>query len=487
MIYNYNFLNKAKALTPKLITGRAEARPADYKVYKGQNGVFELDFGHHLVGYVTLYFDVKRGNDNSPDAPLEAVLKFGEIPEETEEFSYTGGLSSSWIQRETVHIDNPLKPYKLPRRYAFRYLKITLTANTSYNVALKKCVVKTVTSADVGILEPVKTEDAQLKAIDNVSCNTLRDCMQLVFEDGPKRDRRLWLGDLYLQAKANYYTFKNYDLVRRCLYLFAGLTHDNGCLSSAVFHEPMLHIQDWVIHDYALFFIGTLADFYRETGDIGLVKELWKTAYRQAEIASEALDEEGFVNTDNYFVDWCGPLDKLPAAQGTYVAMLREAKFLAVLAGNSEEINRIQRLIDRGSSALMKLYNAEKSLFIGKNGQLSVQSQMWGVLAGVLDCETGRRTLEAIEREPDAVKTVTPYAMHYYAEAMFQCGMREEATAKIREYWGEMVMRGADTFWEVFVPENPKASPYDQPLINSYCHAWSCTPAYFIRKYLQKG
>ena len=43
-------------------------------------------------------------------------------------------------------------------------------------------------------------------ALDRVSQRTLRDCMQTVFEDGPKRDRRLWLGDLRLQALANYAT-----------------------------------------------------------------------------------------------------------------------------------------------------------------------------------------------------------------------------------------------------------------------------------------
>jgi hypothetical protein len=31
--------------------------------------------------------------------------------------------------------------------------------------------------------------------------------MQEVFEDGPKRDRRLWLGDLRLQALVNDVTF----------------------------------------------------------------------------------------------------------------------------------------------------------------------------------------------------------------------------------------------------------------------------------------
>ena len=52
-------------------------------------------------------------------------------------------------------------------------------------------------------------------------CKTLKGCKQDVFEDGPKRDCRIWLGDLRLQARANYYTFKNYDLTKCCMYIFA--------------------------------------------------------------------------------------------------------------------------------------------------------------------------------------------------------------------------------------------------------------------------
>jgi hypothetical protein len=49
------------------------------------------------------------------------------------------------------------------------------------------------------------------------------NCMQEVFEDGPKRDRRLWLGDLRLQALVNDVTFGHHDLVRRCLYLLPAI------------------------------------------------------------------------------------------------------------------------------------------------------------------------------------------------------------------------------------------------------------------------
>jgi arylsulfatase A-like enzyme len=41
---------------------------------------------------------------------------------------------------------------------------------------------------------------------------------------------------------------------------------------------------------------------------------------------------------------------------------------------------------------------------------------------------------------------------------------------------------GADTFWEVYVPGDDFLSPYNSHLMNSYCHAWSCTPTYFLRR-----
>ena len=66
---------------------------------------------------------------------------------------------------------------------------------------------------------------------------------------------------------------------------------------------------------------------------------------------------------------------------------------------------------------------------------------------------------------------------------MIQCGMGQEAKERLTTYWGGMVKKGADTFWEVYDPQNDFLSPYNSYLVNSYCHAWSCTPVYFIRKY----
>ena len=56
----------------------------------------------------------------------------------------------------------------------------------------------------------------------------------------------------------------------------------------------------------------------------------------------------------------------------------------------------------------------------------------------------------------------------------------------LRTYWGGMANEGADTFWELYNPDNPNESPYGGTIVLSYCHAWSCAPAYFLRRYYQE-
>ncbi len=478
------FLEKAKALYPEFYETEyyplLSSLPTDNELWLGKS--FTLDFGTHIVGYLTLSMECA----GDPGSPLEAVFEFAEDLCEFDPKPYTGGLSSTWIQRETVYMDDPNEPFVLRRRYAFRYVKITFPANTNYSVKYKSCIVRGVTSADMNALSPLPPDTCEfIRKIDETGVRTLKNCMQSVFEDGPKRDRRLWLGDLYLQAKTNYLTFKNTDLVKRCLYLFAGIPHDDGCLSSAIYQEPILRNQPWILHDYALFFAGTLKDLYEFEKDPNIVKELWPVALRQAEIALEAVSDSGLVNTAYYFVDWCAPLDKSVAAQGIAVSMLKDTLFLAGVAGDNDAEVFLKDQIARLEKALLDLYDPESGLFRGVSGQVSVQSQMWGALSGVLDSEKTRTLLEKITADKSLceIDTVTPYAKHYLTEALFRSGLRQQGIDIVLDYWGGMVRDGADCFREVYVPADPDLSPYGDKRINSYCHAWSCTASYFIRKY----
>jgi alpha-L-rhamnosidase len=94
-----------------------------------------------------------------------------------------------------------------------------------------------------------------------------------------------------------------------------------------------------------------------------------------------------------------------------------------------------------------------------------------------------QRALKALPGVADAVRPGAPYMYHYYVEALVESGLKAEAKEALTTYWGGMINKGADTFWEVYDPNDELKSPYNFFPINSYCHAWSCTPVYFIRKY----
>ena len=72
---------------------------------------------------------------------------------------------------------------------------------------------------------------------------------------------------------------------------------------------------------------------------------------------------------------------------------------------------------------------------------------------------------------------------HYVVEVLIKSELYDMAKRYILDYWGAMVNVGEDTFWETFKKDNPYSSAYCDVIMNSVCHAWSCTPSYFIRKY----
>lgn len=464
-----------------------EAGPADTlktRLLKGGDSV-TLDFGTHLTGYLTLSL---AGEGRGIDAPARLKLTLGEVPGEVAEplDPYRGWLSRAWLQDEVINVDVLPATVRLPRRYAFRYLKIEVVA-TSANYALRipDVTVTSVTSA-AGTPAPLPAgTPALLRRIDEVSIHTLRECMQTVFEDGPKRDRRLWIGDLRLQALTNYATFRNFDLVKRCLLLFAGLPREDGLVAACVFEDPQPLRGHEYIMDYAALYGATVLDYARASGDWDTATALWPVVRRQMEILLPFVSDAGvFADPGGWwlFVDWSQPLDRTASMHGILLYSLRQALELARRVG-APEVTAYERRIERMTAAGHRaFFDPARRVFVsGPKRQASWATQAWMVLSGVASAGEGRTALAALPGMAEAVRPGGPYLYHHVVEAMLQCGMRTEALDLIRSYWGGMVEAGADTFWEVYDPTAPLLSPYGNVLTNSYCHAWSCTPAYLLR------
>lgn len=500
MLQNDLFLKKADALRPALFHDRISV--VETVSFQEENGAYLqkveqpyhnrrlkkgdrlcLDFGNHIVGRVTLKFGYTGSH---PDAPAWLRLKFAERPCELFEDaqSYRGWISMGWIQHEQVHLDILPTSLELPRRYAFRYLEIeVLDVSRKYQLVLEDAVCDAFTSADDAKLEPYKGL-LELQRLDAVACRTLRSCMQDVFEDGPKRDRRLWLGDLRMQALVNYETFRQNDLVKRCLYLFAGSTLDDGRIGACLFIEPSVEVDDTVMFDYSLFFIATLLDYYKETADMETLTELAPTCWRQLELSQAYFDEHGLVQDQESpgwcFVDWKMGLNKQASAQGIYMFCLKAAIEIAKIL-QDDRLNKLKADYDLKKTAAEKLWNGEFYVS-GEEKQISWASQVWLVLGGAAEDAKARKVLQHLETT-EAVNMVTPYMYHNYVDSLMCAGLTDKALEVLKSYWGGMLREGADTFWELYDPENPNESPYGGTIVNSYCHAWSCAPAYFLRKF----
>lgn len=442
-----------------------------------------FDFGEHFTGYLSFRLN-NDGLIKITDSPVKLHFTFGEFPLEivTPPEDYKGGLGNGWLQNEErSFVFTPCRG-TLDRRYSFRYLRLRRTDSASFTIKIENLSLTAVSAVRKENAPVLGTDDNTYKRIYDMSVNTLKECQQEVFEDGPKRDRRLWIGDLKLQAMTDYGVFRNLDLIKRCIYLFASATGEHKMVAPCIFPDSPPYVDEWTFCDYSLFFISCLYDWYKNTGDISLVEELYGVAYTQFEAVSEKFDKRKGEISLNCFIDWCRGLDKSASLLGVYIYTLKQLRELSDIL--SYPTDRITKEIETASSCLLKKFDEKQGLFTGSSGQISYHSQIWAVLSGVLTKEDAVSVLHIIKEYPTEFTMRTPYMMHYYIEALFNSGLENEALGFIKDIWGQIADAGFDCCPEVFNTKNQFESPYNAPEINSACHAWSCTPAYWLKKLL---
>jgi hypothetical protein len=396
-------------------------------------------------------------------------------------------LSRTWHQEETVHLDDLPGTVHLARRFAFRFVRIEIAGlSPRHRVRLAAVSAHAVTAIATPALPPPVGCPPRLAAIDAVAQRTLKNCLHTVFEDGPKRDRRLWLGDLRLQALANAATFRRGDIVKRCLLLFAGLCRDDGLIESCIFEKPTPAPSGNLMADYALLFVPTLLDYARDYGDLDMAADLWPIALHQVDTITGALDEHGRLpDGDPFgwaFTDWKPGLHREGAFLGLSLYVIRQAEELARLVGDTATADRLRERAAQITCIALEKWRAADGAFIsGPEAQRSVATTAWMILGGVVTGDEARHLLDQALADPACLQPAGPYLWHHVVHAYFLAGAPSTGLRLIENYWGAMLDLGADTFWEVFDPANHRASPYENTQLNSYCHAWSCTPCWFLR------
>ncbi|WP_179858868.1 alpha-L-rhamnosidase-related protein [Lactiplantibacillus plantarum] len=446
------------------------------------------DLGALYVGHFQVAIDVA----GSPmDASLLMRTRFAEQLQElsVDASRVTSWLPTAWIQDDTRHVELLPTTVQFERRYSCRYIMLEPVGQSlKWQPVLADAEFRAASAVLKQAVQPFSNDPPELYKIDQVCLETLRNTMQTVFEDGTKRDRRLWLLDFRMQAKVDYVTFKHMNLARRCLYLFGAFSDQEGRLPADILTRTKIPVADdlyWF--DYQLQFIMAVAEYIDATRDRVVLNDLYPVVKRSFEFIKVQLTTGLTVGQRaDVFVDWSTNCNKEAAVQGILVQAMKAFLKLA-LQWKDPDVNEIQAWIEDLKIATIKeFYDSDKDVFIsGPNQEVNLLAQIQLLLANVLPSNEQQRALQQLLHDFDFTNTaVTPSTEALLAEVLLQNGQTKVAIDIIRQYWGAMVANGADTFWEVFDQTDANYSPYGSILLNSYCFGWSCYPAYLLRTYL---
>lgn len=143
----------AQSLTPALSRTTYFPQPWDRYRSLGRRDVLELDFACHLVGH----FRFRLEPDGVVDAPTRLRLMFAERPEDLAlpPEPHSAQLSRAWVQDEVITLDDLPAEVALPRRYAFRYVRIeVIDTSRAFKVRLTDASADSLTSAEDAAAPP---------------------------------------------------------------------------------------------------------------------------------------------------------------------------------------------------------------------------------------------------------------------------------------------------------------------------------------------
>jgi alpha-L-rhamnosidase len=424
-----------------------------------------IDFGKEYLGYVE--FEI--------DTPKKTILDFFffESLHQDGRIEHTFSLNNSlrYVAKDGRQVYRSF----IPR--GFRYLLLTIrNFNTPCKIFRVKVDVTTFPTANVGAFS---SSDYQLNQIWEISKHTVRMCAQDTIIDCPAYEQALWTGDSYNISLMNYYTFGNYDLIRRCLKL----------ISKSVYRSPLpeSHVPSgWqnVLTAWSILWMMACKEYYRYSGDLEFIKEVYPELKLTVQRFQQYMNEQGLLEIEAWnMLDWA-PMDtehKIVTHQNALlVEALRQTSYLASIIGEHEDQFTFLTLAENLKLAInLYLWDEEQNVFVDSihvDGTISnIRSIQTNLMVYLTDCAEGQRrdVIEQHIKNPpeNLVQINSPFVLFFYYQALMNLGENDRVLENIREIYGYMLEHDATTCWEGW-------ELIEGDFSRSHCHAWSAAPSY---------
>ena len=425
-----------------------------------------LDFGKELSGGARILTHYARNNGM-------VRLRFGESVSETcaelknGEEGY-GATNDHSLRDFTMELRNYSD--MTFGQTGFRFLRIDTLSDDAV-IGLKSVVaaVDTDTREEIGSFE---CDDSLVNEIWSTAAYTLRLCLQNGYLwDGIKRDRLVWIGDLYPEVRA-----------ANCL--FGDIPETLNCLEFSMEQSPLPKCIN-NMPTYSLWWLINLREAYHVSGDKNaIIKYLPYAKGILEQIVSPCVADDGKVSYSFNYIDWpsCAQAgedqhEERENERFAGVACLTKVAVLALkelLVDFGEDVSLCDDVLQR---------IAKKSYDVNIYKQIAAL----GVWAGMGN-DTMKETLLR-----GAAQGLSTFQSYPILTAVASYGEYDAALAMMKEYYGGMLSVGATTFWEDFdlewldnctrLDEMPQEGKKDihgdygkfcyKSFRHSFCHAWS--------------
>ncbi len=311
-----------------------------------------------------------------------------------------------------------------------------------------------------------QSSDPQLDRIFQACVATLEKCISPLLLDGTKRDRLVWMGDLYNEVRACGVLYPRHSAIPESLEFLN--------------EEAMVNHSFNGIPSYTAYWFLAQREYQRVYGDKAFL-QTQRPAFRLfANLFLEAYEKNPEGVLKEWTVDWGTQRCTLPDSYGPlYLAAVKSCRDMAALLEEREILGRCLAVEEALLPRISLDDQSPKSLWA------------WAMLAGAASPEDAFRRLS--DKPEEGLST---FHFDNFLRVYSAAGEDAKALALLKRYYGAMLALGSRTIWEQFdLPWEENANPIDQMpvpgkadvhrdygrncftgLRNSLCHGWGASP-----------
>lgn len=442
----------------------------------GNHACILLDFGHELHGGISITTGKTKGHE------ARVRITLGEsVSEAMSTIAPSGATNDHAIRDFTAEL-----PWVGVREFGnsgFRFVRIELLDED------KTLAIREVNAIEIGSDYPQKgsfhCSDSVLNAIWETGRHTVKCNMQDYLWDGIKRDRLIWVGDMYPEVMSVLCSYGAVDVVPRSL----DFVTENYVLPS------------WIngISSYSIWWILIQYRWYEYSGNMEYLKSNRDYLTGLLSLLCDNVGGDGRETlSGGRFLDWPSKADKEAVDTGLHALMMMALRYggrLCSLLGDDSLCARCSDCLDRLSGASSGLSSGFLSQGIAYDRPGRKQAVALMALAGMMDLNVAADALLY-----NGSRGFSTFYGYFMLEALASAGRYADAMALIREYWGAMIELGATSFWEDFdiswkenagrIDELPCEGKVDvhrqyggycyKSYRHSLCHGWASGPTAWL-------